>query len=260
MPLPENVVAQLGREPAKTQGWAGGIIMFSAGMLFLAAIIWAGLQFGYMPYLHGQLDAVQGKVKALNNSISQSDQAQLVNFYSQTANLQTLLQKHNLTSQLFTWLENNTEANVYYTSFSLTADDHAILSGSATSEADVNQQISIFENSPEVLSANVSNVTAPLLPGQPWTFRADLTMNPSLFLASGQSAAVSSPVSYYGVDVDEADEVDEADAEGPDARKSDGFIVRSARNVHDCPGRSGAVTLETLTETTSGEFSKMETC
>ncbi len=186
MPLPENVVAQLGKEPPKTQGWAGGIIMFAGGILFLAVVIWAGLQFGYEPYLQGQLTAEQSKVSALTSSISSSKQAQLVNFYSQTSNLHALLQKHVLVSQFFAWLENNTEANVYYTSLSLTPDDHAVLAGNAVSEADVNQQISIYENSPEVVSANISNVTAPLLPGQSWTFRANLTMAPSLFLGASQ--------------------------------------------------------------------------
>lgn len=184
MPLPENVVAQLGREPAKTQGWAGGAISFSGGILFLAVIIWAGLQFGYEPYLNGQLGATQKKVTDLNNSISASDQAQLVDFYSQTANLQTLLQKHTLTSQFFSWLESNTEANVTYTSFSLTLDDHALLGGTAASEADINQQIAVFENSPQVSSVSVSAVTAPLIPGQAWTFRANLAMTPSVFLSS----------------------------------------------------------------------------
>ncbi len=186
MPLPENVIAQLGKEPPKTQGWAGGIIMFAAGILFLAVIIWAGLQFGYEPYLQGQLTAEQDKVNSLNSSISSAQQTQLVNFYSQTSNLHALLQKHILMSQFFSWLEKNTEANVYYTSLSLTADDHAILAGSAASEADVNQQISVFENSPEVVSTNISNVTAPLLPGQTWTFHANLTMAPSLFLQASQ--------------------------------------------------------------------------
>ncbi len=186
MPLPENVIAQLGKEPPKTQGWAGGIIMFASGILFLAVLVWAGLQFGYGPYLQGQLTAEQAKVNALNNSITSSQQTQLVNFYSQTSNLQALLQKHVLASQFFSWLENNTEANVYYTSLSLTADDHAVLSASAASEADVNQQVSIYENSPEVVSTNVSNVVAPILPGQAWTFHVNLAMSPSLFLQVSQ--------------------------------------------------------------------------
>ena len=61
------------------------------------------------------------------------------------------------------------------------------LSGTATSEADVNQQVAIFENSPEVSSVTVSNVTGPSLLGGGWTFSVTLIMNPSVFGASSQS-------------------------------------------------------------------------
>jgi hypothetical protein len=57
----------------------------------------------------------------------------------------------------------------------------------AASEADVNQQVAIFENSPEVSSVTVPNVTAPQLLGNGWTFSVTLIMNPSVFEASSQS-------------------------------------------------------------------------
>jgi Tfp pilus assembly protein PilN len=186
MPLPEKVIEQLGREPSETQGWALGVLFFSAGMLFLAIAIYFGLTLGYAPYLQSQLSGTQNQVNALNRSVSASDQAQLIDFYSQIANLQTLLQKHILSSQFFSWLEQNTEANVYYQSFALTAGDQVTLAGVARSEADVNQQIAVFENSPEVSSVTVSSVNAPQLLGNGWTFSATLIMNPSVFLASNQ--------------------------------------------------------------------------
>jgi hypothetical protein len=186
MPLPEKVIEQLGREPAKTPGWALGALFFSGGILFLAVVIYVGLAFGYEPYLQSQLASTQNEVSALGNKISPSDQTQLINFYSQLSNLQALLKNHILTSQFFTWLESNTEANVYYQSFSLTQGNRVSMTGEAVSEADVSQQIAIFENSTEVSSVSISNVTAPLLPGGMWTFNMILTMDPSLFLASTQ--------------------------------------------------------------------------
>jgi len=187
MPLPEKVIEQLGRESSSgTQGWAVGALLFSGGILFLALAMYFGLAFGYTPYLQSQLTATQNQVSALGNSISMGDQTQLINFYSQISNLQTLLKNHVIISQLFSWLEDNTETNVYYGSFVLTAGNQITLTGVARTEADINQQIAIFENSPEISSVTVSNVTAPQVQGGTWIFSASLVMNPSVFSTSSQ--------------------------------------------------------------------------
>jgi Tfp pilus assembly protein PilN len=187
MPLPEKVIEQLGQETPQTQGWALGALFFSGGILFLTVVVYFGLTLGYEPYLQSQLTSAQNQVNTLGNSVSASDQSQLIDFYSQIANLQTLLRQHVLSSQFFSWLEQNTEANVYYQSLALTRGDQVSLSGVASSEADVNQQVAIFENSPEVSSVTVSNVTAPSFLGSGWTFSVTLIMNPSVFLTSSQS-------------------------------------------------------------------------
>ena len=184
MPLPQKVIEQLGHETTETQGWATDALFFSGGILFLAIVIYLGLSFGYAPYLQSQLKTTQDNVSALNNSISTGDQTQLVNFYSQIANLQALLQGHEVSSQLFTWLEKNTEANVYYQSMNLTSGYRVTLTAVALSEADVNQQIAIFENSPDVSSVAVSNVSAPQLPGGVWDFNATLVLQSSVFIAT----------------------------------------------------------------------------
>jgi Tfp pilus assembly protein PilN len=187
MPLPEKVIEQLGHETLHTQGWALGSLFFSGGILFLTVAIYFGLTLGYEPYLQSQFTNAQNQVNTLGNSVSASDQSQLIDFYSQIANLQTLLQQHVLSSQFFSWLEQNTEANVYYRSLALTQGDQISLSGVASSEADVNQQVAIFENSPEVSSVAVSNVAAPSLLGSGWIFSVTLIMNPSVFLVPSQS-------------------------------------------------------------------------
>jgi Tfp pilus assembly protein PilN len=186
MPLPQKVIEQLGREPTGTQGWAIGALLFSGGILFLSLVIYFGLALGYEPYLQSQLTATQDKVSALDNSISTGDQSQLINFYSQIANLQALLQNHVLSSHFFAWLETNTEANVYYQSLSLASGDQITLAGVAKSEDDVNQQVAIFENSPGVSSVTVSSVSAPQLLASGWNFNVTLVMNPTVFSVSSQ--------------------------------------------------------------------------
>lgn len=187
MALPEKVIEQIGRESDNTPGWAPGALVFSGGVLFLAIVIYIGLVFGYNKYLNNQLTATQAKVAAEGNLISPAQQTQLINFYSQISNLQTLLQNHVLPAQFFSWLENNTEANVYYQSFSLTSEDSVTFTALASTEADANQQIAIFEsseNASEIQSVSVSNLTAPILGANGgWSFSVTLVMKPSVFLA-----------------------------------------------------------------------------
>ncbi len=147
MALPQQVIEQFGREPAETQGWAFGLIFFSGGILFLIVMIYLGMTLGYEPYLQSQISKSQNQISNLNQSISVSDQSNLIHFYSQISNLKSLLQKHVLSSQLFDWLEKNTEANIYYQSFTMTSGYKVNITGYATTEADINQQVAIFDNS-----------------------------------------------------------------------------------------------------------------
>jgi hypothetical protein len=188
MPLPEKVIEQLGREPTGTQGWALGALFFSGGLLFLALAVYAGLSFGYEPYLQSQLTSQQNKMNALDQSIPATQQAQLIEYYSQVANLQSLLQNHVNATQFFSWLEKNTEANIYYQSFTLSAGGQVTLTAVGSTEADVNQQIAIFENAPEVSAVTVSSVSAaPVVGGGGgWTFNVTLAMNQSVLSASSQ--------------------------------------------------------------------------
>jgi hypothetical protein len=117
--------------------------------------------------------------------ISPSDQSQVINFYSQISNLKTLLASHQQTSQLFAWLEKNTEANVSYQSFDFSAGNRITLKGDAVTEADINQQLAIFENAPEVASVAVSNVSN-VQSGSGYQFTIVLTVNPSIFSPSTQ--------------------------------------------------------------------------
>jgi hypothetical protein len=189
MPLPEKVIEQLGREPPKTPGWAFGMLTFSGGLLALTIIIYIGLVFGYEPYLNASVTSTQDQINTLNQSIAPSDQAQIINFYSQISNLRTLLKSHILTSQFLTWLGNNTEVNVDYTGFTLTNNttlgtNQITLTAEAKTEADVNQQVAIFQSSPQVSSMSVSGVTVGS--GGLWDFSVTLVMNPSIFLMQTQ--------------------------------------------------------------------------
>lgn len=182
MALPQQVINQLSQEPAETPGWSSGVIFFSGGLLVVTLLIYFFMTLIYEPHLNSEILSTQNQVVQLSQKISPGDQANLITFYSQISNLQSLLQDHVLFGQFLTWLGQNTEANVYYSQLSFASGDQITLTGNAKSEADVNQQVAIFEASPEVEKAVVSTVGLSASTGL-WQFTATLIMSPSVFTA-----------------------------------------------------------------------------
>lgn len=181
MALPEQVVTQLNQGSNRTPGWSSGILLFSGSILFIIIFIYAGLRFGYETYINGQLKSLEGQVQKVGQQITPASEANLIKFYSQIANLESLIKGHVFSSQFLTWLEQNTEANVYYTSISFSSGGQVALVGSAKTAADVSEQLAVFEASPEVSSVSLSSVA--LSPtANIWVFNAVLNMQPAVFL------------------------------------------------------------------------------
>ena len=183
MSLPQQVIEQLGKEPEASQGWATGAVLFAGGVFLLVAIMYGGIKFAYEPYVSNQILQAKNKIANVDQSVSVNDEQQIVDFYSQIANLNAALTKHVYVSTFLAWFEKNTEANVYYQSLDFSSGNRVGLKGVAKTEADVNQQIAIFEASPHVTSAVVSNVS-PLQGGGGFEFDVTLTMDQSVFSSS----------------------------------------------------------------------------
>ena len=193
MPLPQQVINQLSRESVQTPGWSVGLLTFTGGLLILALAIYLGMIFVYEPHLQNQLNDLENQAIGLVQSVSPQDQAQLVGFYSQVSNLQTLLRNHVTLSQLFSWIENNTETNVTYTqlSFSGTNGITISLSGIAKTMADLSQQVAIFEASPNVKSIAISNVSPSTQNVGYYQFTANISLVRSLITSPFSTAASS---------------------------------------------------------------------
>lgn len=185
MPLPQQVIDRLSKEPPKTPGWSAGVLTFAAGMLFIAVMTYAGMAFGYSPYLNGKILTLNGQISALAKQVSSDDQGKLITFYSEITNVRAALANHVVFSKFLSWLEQHTEVNVSYTKLGFASTNQITISGSAKDEADVNQQIAIFEAAPEVSSVNVSNVLLSDATGL-WQFNATLILNTQAILRNSQ--------------------------------------------------------------------------
>jgi hypothetical protein len=187
MPLPQQIINQLVREPAETRGWLLGAMLFAGGLLLLVLAIYFGMVFAYEPYLSKKIANTESQIATLSQSIPSGDEAGLISYYSGIINLRTLLQQHVAFSQFLAWLEKNTQSNVFYSQFSFGAENQIAITGNAKTQADLTQQIAIFESSPKVQKAVVSNVGISGATGL-WQFTATLIMDPSVFVSPFQSA------------------------------------------------------------------------
>lgn len=179
MALPQKVIEQLGREPPKTPGWSGQLLIFSSTVLFISLFVYFGLVYGYEPYLNSSAKKLQDQIQSFSQQITAVEQAELANFYSQLANLKLLLANHVFSSQIFAWLEKNTQANTYYDKFDLNiTNNQLLLGGIGKTMEDVDQQLAVFESQPEVQGLSVSNIS---FVNSVWRFGATLQFKSGYF-------------------------------------------------------------------------------
>lgn len=190
MALPQPAIEQLSQRPTpKSQGWFSQLLMFSATLLFITLVVYAGLAFGYKPYVNAQVQSLNQQIQGFSAEIPVQDQQNTIDFYAQLVNLQTILNSHVAASPVFQWLEANTDGNVYYTALSLSVPNQQLtLSGVAKTVNDANGQLQIFQQSPQVQRATFSDIQYDSGKND-WDFDATLFFSPSFFNFTNSSGA-----------------------------------------------------------------------
>lgn len=186
MALPQKVVDQLSREPVRTPGWSGQLLMFSSTIFFICLLVYFGLVYGYKPYLDREVGKLDQQIKIFEQQIPVDEQTKIVNFYSQLANLKSLLARHIVTSPLLGWLEGRTQTNVYFTKFHLnTQSSQLSLGGISKTIDDLTQQLQIFQEDQNVRRASFSNVS--IGSNGLWQFDLTVVFDPKFLVAGGSS-------------------------------------------------------------------------
>lgn len=127
------------------------LLVFSLVLFGLSVSVYFGLKFGYSSYLKAETESIDNKIDNLAKEVSQEDQQNFVNFYSQLINLKRVLDQHEFSSNLFGFLERNTIQTVYYNDASFSSDNRTmLLKGEAESSEVLVQQLNVFEKTPEL--------------------------------------------------------------------------------------------------------------
>lgn len=132
-------------------GWPWRFFIFSFLIALTAAAIYVGLAFGYKSFLQSRSQKLDDDIETLANAIPKDQQEKMLRFYSQLANLQTLLNKHTTPSALFTLLEHVTNQQVILNGLEIKLSERRILlEGTAASYQVFAQQLEAFNRVPEV--------------------------------------------------------------------------------------------------------------
>lgn len=145
-------VAEKFMEPEKLPvGWPWKLFIFSIILFALVIFIYLGIIWGYQPYLQSQKKSFDQKINETGGVISESDRENFVSVFSQLANLQSLLNTHIKGSNIYSFLEKNTNQGVYFEGADLSVTEHFLrLEGIARSYDNLVQQLVAFEQAPEI--------------------------------------------------------------------------------------------------------------
>ncbi len=132
-------------------GWPWRLLSFSFLIILAAGVIYFGLAFGYKNFLNNRIGDIDAEIEQLSESIPEEQQEKLIKFYGQLANLQNLLNKHIISSNIFPILEKNTNQGVFYNSAELKMNDRRlVLDGVANSYQVLSQQLEAFNRVPDI--------------------------------------------------------------------------------------------------------------
>lgn len=182
MALPQEVINRMSEERPSVPGWSGGLLGFSFGLLVIVFAMYAVIVFVQTPRANNTNSQLTSQIAQASQSINSTQTNAVVDFYSQASHVQEVVNNHIFFSQFLTWLQNNTEANVYYSSLISDSSGKVSLIAFAQNLSDLNQQIAVFESSPQVLQTEVSGISPANLSNYLQT-EITLTLSPSVFLS-----------------------------------------------------------------------------
>ena len=147
----KNITEQFMEPERLPVGWPWRLFIFSLILFALVVFVYLGIIWGYEPYLRAQRQSLDQKITEIGGAIIEAERENFVNMFSQFVNLQNLLDSHIKGSNIYSFLEKNTNQGVYYEGGNLSvAERYLRLDGIARSYDNLTQQLVAFEQAPEI--------------------------------------------------------------------------------------------------------------
>jgi len=134
------------------------MLVITMVVLGLSILIWAGMQFGYVPYLNGQITNVDQQFAKLSSSLDSNQREGFVQFYSQLYNIDSLYHSHVYGSNTFSYLETNTYPTTLITTLrSQVGLAQLKIDGITVDYSALTNQLDAYRSDPHVLSVGLDS-------------------------------------------------------------------------------------------------------
>lgn len=161
LPTQQPSYAQVVERAPRSPAWFGQLMAFAVMILVLVIVVFFGITFGYRPYLEKKVAALDNEISDFSRKVPADEQANILTFYSQLANLKTVLGKHTATPAFLRWIEEGTVQSVQVTKVSMNVASRQVqVTGIADSQTDVALQVAAFQNRPGVERVDFRNSQA----------------------------------------------------------------------------------------------------
>lgn len=161
MPYIQSIIEEeMSKKEKLRTGWPWRLIFVAFVIFGTTAVIFAGMKFGYQPYLDKKIGVADGTLRRLANSLSEEQQKNIFNLYSQLNNISDLLKSRHQATRFFDFLEKNTLKNVSFNSLNLNFKGNIPelnILGQALSFENLAQQLEVFKQSPDISKVILDN-------------------------------------------------------------------------------------------------------
>ncbi|MBI4160224.1 hypothetical protein HY504_03590 [Candidatus Wolfebacteria bacterium] len=144
---------QLGREKIPI-GWPWRLLTFTALLVGLAALLYAGMAFGYRAYLNSQTSKLDARLGEVSGSVADDRAAELRRLYSGLINAEALLTEHTISTKIFSLVEDTLHRDAYLTGMEIQTNERTVkLFGLVRSYGALGEELALLRARQEIQAA-----------------------------------------------------------------------------------------------------------
>jgi hypothetical protein len=157
------------------------VIFYLVLALFIAAIFCYGVFAVKISLQHQQINAVEKSMEAYGTPQQRVAEMEVITYKKKIDDFATLLAAHRITSNVFSFIEENTVPNVWFTNFSMLETQNEVdISGQTDTLATLSHQVSVFEKNQSYVR-DISIFTFQNLSQGKIAFTLKIFFNPNIF-------------------------------------------------------------------------------
>lgn len=175
MALPPSVAERLGRKgPEDSPAFFGQLTFFAIAIFAASSVLYAGLRFGYMPFVKSRISGLDADIAAAEKLITKDDKMKVLTLHSGLTNLQNLLKETRSAADHISWLQSKTLTSVQYAKLDFNRDTGVMnVAGWARTMEDFTAQMRTFQQDTQVKLASFGHVRPS---GNNWEFDMSLQL------------------------------------------------------------------------------------